>query len=256
MQAKILTASKQPSHEVSDVGVPYLRISVLRLVVLIAISLGFYGMYWFYKNWQAARTISGEKLSPFWRALLSIFWIWPLFIHMYKALPAKKLPCLQRSGVMASYYIFLNLATGVVSYLSGTNVLLNILLFVLTVACFMPVIYVQHKMNRLPKPLPVHKTTKGEIAVIAIGILIAIVMFWAAFLPDDGQLTPDQQTLHANVDDLTKQYDKCSINLARRQETIDPSDQAAVAAFIADQVKCDAVRIQQNKAVDEFNGSL
>jgi hypothetical protein len=49
------------------------------LLLLLIVSLGFYGFYWFYKNWQAVAAATENKISPFWRTVLGLFYTWPLF---------------------------------------------------------------------------------------------------------------------------------------------------------------------------------
>jgi hypothetical protein len=55
---------------------------VRRPVVLWLLSVGSFGLYniyWFYRNWQSVQKESSRKISPFWRALLTILFVLPLF---------------------------------------------------------------------------------------------------------------------------------------------------------------------------------
>src|ERR1700760_4554418 len=38
-----------------------------------------YGLYIIYKNWQAIRDATERRISPFWRTVFLIFYLWPLF---------------------------------------------------------------------------------------------------------------------------------------------------------------------------------
>jgi len=45
---------------------------------LSVLTLNVYDVYWFYKNWQAVQKVSTKKISPFWRSIFTLFYIWPL----------------------------------------------------------------------------------------------------------------------------------------------------------------------------------
>ncbi|MBB4125736.1 hypothetical protein GGR77_001007 [Xanthomonas translucens] len=54
--------------------------STTKLALLCATSFGWYALYWFYRNWQAIRLISGRRrISPVWRSVFSLIWIFACF---------------------------------------------------------------------------------------------------------------------------------------------------------------------------------
>lgn len=54
--------------------------SAAKLALLCATSLGWYALYWFYRNWQAIRLISGRRrIWPVWRSVFALIWIFACF---------------------------------------------------------------------------------------------------------------------------------------------------------------------------------
>ena len=56
----------------------FFPVSIRKLVVMSTATLGFYLVYWAYKNWQLIKARDGIKIRPFWRAVFFIFFIHPL----------------------------------------------------------------------------------------------------------------------------------------------------------------------------------
>jgi hypothetical protein len=50
------------------------------LIMSIA-TLGLYERYWQYRCWAQVRHADGSRISPLWRTLFAVFWIWPLFVR-------------------------------------------------------------------------------------------------------------------------------------------------------------------------------
>jgi hypothetical protein len=57
----------------------FFPVAVHKFVVLSLCTLSFYSIYWCYQNWWRIRERTGERLSPFWRAVLEPFWVFSLF---------------------------------------------------------------------------------------------------------------------------------------------------------------------------------
>jgi hypothetical protein len=49
------------------------------VLLFMVLSLGTYGIYWSYCNWDAVRRTGGQKIWPLPRAILAILYAWPLF---------------------------------------------------------------------------------------------------------------------------------------------------------------------------------
>jgi hypothetical protein len=66
--------SHQPTRAIQFFG-----ISLSRLVLLSFLTVGFYIIYWFYRNWVAVKKAEQSNIWPFWRAFFSIFFGYSLF---------------------------------------------------------------------------------------------------------------------------------------------------------------------------------
>ena len=58
---------------------PYYVVSPAKCVSLWIATFGFYGLYWFHRNWDLERVRTGEKIRPSARAIFSIFFTHSLF---------------------------------------------------------------------------------------------------------------------------------------------------------------------------------
>jgi len=57
----------------------YFPVSLPKLFVLSIATLGLYQLYWFYRNWKYVKRRDGSPIMPFWRALFSPIWFYPLY---------------------------------------------------------------------------------------------------------------------------------------------------------------------------------
>lgn len=54
---------------------PFYVVSPAKFMVLYYLTLGIYGVYWFYRNWNQWRLASGERVLPVIRAVFVIFFV-------------------------------------------------------------------------------------------------------------------------------------------------------------------------------------
>jgi hypothetical protein len=90
-------------------SIPFLYINVRRLIVMSVLSFNLYSFYWFYKNWQAIEYGKKRQISPFFRAVFSIFYCYSLFkeiAYMAKQANYKRVVHYKRLSVI---YIILRL---------------------------------------------------------------------------------------------------------------------------------------------------
>ena len=59
--------------------VKFFPVSEGKLITLYILSFGFYGIYWFYKNWKLQESEMDKKIYPVWRGIFSIFFTHSLF---------------------------------------------------------------------------------------------------------------------------------------------------------------------------------
>ena len=76
-----VTASEiVPDSQLAEDNTPYyFPVSNTKLILMGFATLGFYELYWFYKNWVIVKEREKSNISPFWRTVFIIFFIYPLF---------------------------------------------------------------------------------------------------------------------------------------------------------------------------------
>lgn len=57
----------------------YFPVSITKLILMGFATLGYYELYWFYKNWVIVKERENSDIRPFWRAIFAIFFTSPLF---------------------------------------------------------------------------------------------------------------------------------------------------------------------------------
>jgi hypothetical protein len=89
---------------------PFFAVSLFKLALMCFCTLGFYQLYWFYKQWQAVRRREYSNVLPAARALFAIFFCYPLFKRVrQRGIQLGIEPRLQ-AGVTAIGYIVCSLA--------------------------------------------------------------------------------------------------------------------------------------------------
>ena len=64
-------------------GVAALYMPPNRVAVMYVLSLGLYGVYWFYSHWSFYKRALGMRISPVGRAIFSVFFVNQLFKSLY-----------------------------------------------------------------------------------------------------------------------------------------------------------------------------
>ncbi len=88
----------------------YFSISPVKLFLLCFLTFGLYDMYWLYRNWKAVRDDGKEMLSPFLRAVFSIFFINGLFRRIKASASAKNYSKSYNPNALAALFILSSLA--------------------------------------------------------------------------------------------------------------------------------------------------
>lgn len=115
----------------------YFVVSVPKLGRLFVFTFGFYGIYRFYKQWKLQQQNETPQISPVWRSIFSIFFVYGLFQRISKSLVSRK-PDHQFSAVsMATAFIVITILSNVISMLfeqatppaySGVIMLISVML--------------------------------------------------------------------------------------------------------------------------------
>jgi hypothetical protein len=92
-------------------GVALYVVAPWKFNLLFWATMGIYGLYWNFKNWQYQKNHRGKNVQPVWRALFSVFFFGPLLktINQENKGKAKPLPVF----ALATLYILANLISTV-----------------------------------------------------------------------------------------------------------------------------------------------
>lgn len=95
-------------------------VAPLKFFILSLVTMGFYQVYWFYRNWSYVKRVDGEKLFPFWRAFFSCFWFYPFYRRLVRGEEAKDIILLPSiswfAAVLALLYLLLTCLSSVDNY--------------------------------------------------------------------------------------------------------------------------------------------
>jgi hypothetical protein len=174
----ILEAPAAPVDTVETVTAGELHpMAIHKLLLLDVCTLGFYKIFWFYRNWRRVRERTGKSLSPFWRSLFAPLWGFSFFDEVDDQARA--------AGVGFGW----------------TPVALGLLYFVLSVAVRLPdpwwlatiltvlvLVPVQHTINALAARRDVRPDASFQakhIAVCVVGGIFLVLAVLGTLLPPE-----------------------------------------------------------------------
>lgn len=234
------------------------------LALLTVLSLGTYGTYWIYRNWKAIRDVSSHKLSPFWRTIFSIFYLWPLFRIMLLQARIRGFEKQYSGGWLATGYMLPGFLTILLPHSSFYKVQLAITSIVVG-AISLSMIYLAQQAalfnNKHLRTKITSHSPRGvfEIVFIILGVIIMSlqislivrtpnVQFGSSFL-DQMHISNAKSRMAG----LTLQHEQCVQYLDSIRPRVDQSNAQQVNALQALSEQCDLLQLGQQQATDEYN---
>jgi hypothetical protein len=158
---------------------------VWHFVLLCFFSLGFYELFWFYKNWKFIKEQNKLNISPFWRTVFTFIFAYDLFRRLFFLAEEKGYTKKHSAGWITIAYIGLYLLWRLPDPF-----------WLLYLLSFLPLITIVKVLNyywRKEHPDLEERTwfSGGEIAVLVIGGILLLLTIFGTFLPD----TPVDSTL-------------------------------------------------------------
>lgn len=156
-----------------------------KLIIMLCMTFGYYFVYWNYKNWKTYRLAENVKIWPACRAVLGIFFLYPLFVKIDRQLRISK-----RHYNWHPYSLMLGVivATGLSTYfcVAGINpeAVFPIALSFLIFQTFL-LFRVQTAINHLEGDPEGHqnaKLTLSNYAWMAVGSIIWFFYIYGAFM--------------------------------------------------------------------------
>jgi len=179
--------SKNESSNGSESEIKFFPVSEGKLTTLYILSLGFYGVYWFYKNWELQQPLMDKKIYPFWRAIFSIFFTHSLFRRINEQANVIEKKHRFNANNLATFFV----ATILVSHLldrmsshsasptmmpNSTVIITSLILLCLSVY---PMIKVQATVNRINGDMLGylnHKYSLWNMILIVVGAMMWLMI--------------------------------------------------------------------------------
>lgn len=159
----------------------YFAVSSFKLGVMSVCTLGLYELYWFYRNWQQVRRITGADILPFWRAFFAPIWVFVLFKYLSDELQERGLPPL--------HWLFWGLLYGCIAVLAQLG---EPYLF-LTLLSFTPLLSANAALQKLNQLVAPERPLNNKIEAwnwlaVAFGILFYLLLLVGWLGP--GEMSP------------------------------------------------------------------
>jgi len=193
--------TKMQTARVEEKKIQFFPVSEGKLMTLYIVSLGLYGVYWFYKNWKLQQPLMDKKIHPVWRAIFSIFFTHALFRRINAQATGLEKKYQFNANVLATFFV----ATIVVSHIldrlsthsatfegmiSSTVIITSLVLLCLSVY---PMVKVQATANRINGDMLGylnHKYSAWNYALIVFGVLLWLLIGMGIFAESMGLMPP------------------------------------------------------------------
>jgi len=147
----------------------YFSVSKTKLIIMSIFTLGIYELYWFYKNWNHVKIRTRQKIRPFWRTILSVFYCYSLFKQVQESVDSHGGRQDINAGWLAVVYILLSITYKLPDPF-----------WVVSLLAFLPLIPVQGAINSInakvaPKAARNSNFSGTNIFVIIIGGLCLVL---------------------------------------------------------------------------------
>jgi hypothetical protein len=175
MSEMSLALSAEPSPARSR---QFFDVSVLKLVVMSTVTLTFYQIYWFYRNWRLAKE-RGEDVWPLPRAIFAVLFAYSLFKDVRHTGRSVSLTAAANASGLAWLYFFFQLTWRLPdpAWLIG-------------LASVLPLALVQRDIARVHRALGFDPGVNDRfswknIVGIVVGSLFILLVIVGMFLPEE-----------------------------------------------------------------------
>ncbi|WP_409277357.1 hypothetical protein [Pseudomonas defluvii] len=107
MQIDIRRAPTYNSASLPAETPSFFVVSARKFSIMMALTLGYYLLYWTYANWRRFKKASGQSIMPFWRTLFMPFFHYSLVMHVDKKIVGMRRQFNWSPGLLAIASIFI-----------------------------------------------------------------------------------------------------------------------------------------------------
>lgn len=146
--------------------IPFFHVSQKKFLVMFVMTLGFYSLYWFFKQWQALKEYYQLSCWPVARAFFSVFFTHSLFRYVREYIKETGRDCEWKGSNLATVYVALVVGGGVAGNVDkivaslSNNLLLALVSVVFTFCSAVPLYQAQAVINEALQPLEFERNDK------------------------------------------------------------------------------------------------
>jgi len=107
MEQKEINNQVNPNQNNQITSPLFFPITTNKLIIMSICTFGIYEIYWFYRNWKFLKKKKSFNISPFWRALFSVFFCYSLFKNIKKYANENGMQKTFTPGGLATAYILI-----------------------------------------------------------------------------------------------------------------------------------------------------
>lgn len=153
--------------------------SEVKLVVMALATLGFYELYWFYRNWRLRKQVRRSDVSPFWRTFFAPFFAFSLFEDVASEARELRVSRGWTPGEVGVAFFVLSLTWRLPDPFS-----------LVSLFSFVPLVFVQRTINRVNErsanPAAVNaRYSAWNIAGIVVGAVLLLLLLVGTFAPGE-----------------------------------------------------------------------
>ena len=168
--------------------IEFLAVPTGRLIFLSVITMGFYQLYWLYKNWQAIRKADQSKISPFWRTMFIPFFCHGFFKRILDEARQLGYQAVYNPWTLAIVYIILLVGGHGRARTPEMARIRDFLDIITGLLVFIPALPVQRAINYYHEqaagtPLRT-RFTAGEMTMVVAGVILLVLNLVGLFFPD------------------------------------------------------------------------
>ena len=131
----------------------FFPVGIPKLIFLWITTLGFYAVYWMYKNWQLVQDREAPNIMPFWRGIFGVIWLFPLARLIHERAQSDRISPGFQPNVVGGLFLLFNLLSRLPDPL-----------WMLSIFSFLPIIAVQKCVNTINEELPVAPPPNNRLA--------------------------------------------------------------------------------------------
>lgn len=165
-----------PSQVAAPVEPPYFAVSLRKLTVMSLCSLGYYRLYWLYRNWMQIRANGEPLISPARRTVLDVVYLYACFSRIDRRARSIGVSPTYSAGILTTGLI----AVALLSWLPAPYSVVGVLDFVF----LLPVQACANRINQAVAPghAPNARIRGWDWLVVVLGGLTVLGALIVAFL--------------------------------------------------------------------------